>query len=486
MSDGDELQYIPGFGSHISTEALPGALPVGQNSPQVCPYGLYAEQLSGTAFTAARHKNLRSWLYRIRPSVIHGEFEGPMEHPGGLPSDINADFVITPNQLRWSPVEPIRVEGDSGEKSEYADVDFIEGLTSVAGAGDCSLKEGLCIYNYVCNRSMFNADGSGGKVMCNADGDFLIVPQQGNLLIVTELGKLHVQTCEIVVIPRGVRFSVVPDLGEDCTFARGYILEVFKGHFELPGLGPIGANGLANPRDFEAPVAAFEDADVGVDFTVVQKYMGKLFTATLKHSPFDVVAWHGNYYPFKYNLNKFNTVNTVSYDHCDPSIFTVLTVPTEEPGVAAADFVIFPKRWMVADHTFRPPYYHRNCMSEYMGMIHGQYDAKAGGFVPGGASLHSAMSPHGPDAATFEKASNAELKPIYFNGGLAFMFESCYMLKVSPTALQGSHLQSDYQKCWQTVQKHFKMPESSRNKRMSVFHKTSEMDTKKEDEWING
>ena len=443
MSD---LKYIPGFGSHVSTEALPGALPIGQNSPQECAFGLYAEQLSGSAFTAPRHKNLRSWLYRIRPSVVHTAFAGPLDHSGGIPSDINKDFIITPNQLRWNPVEL------PGEQ-----IDFVQGLTSVAGAGDCSLKDGICIYNYACNHSMMNADGKGGSAMCNADGDFLIVPQQGSLLVVTELGKLHVRSSEILVIPRGIKFSVIPELGEH-SFARGYILEIFKGHFELPNLGPIGANGLANPRDFECPVAAFEDNDVDVSFTIVQKYMGQLFGAHQDHSPYDVVAWHGNYYPFKYDLEKFNTINTVSYDHCDPSIFTVLTVPTDEPGIAVADFVIFPKRWMVAENTFRPPYYHRNCMSEYMGMIYGQYDAKAGGFVPGGASLHSCMSPHGPDGTVFEKASHEELVPRYFNGGLAFMFESCYQLKVSPCALEGTHLQKDYQECWQTIKKNFKMP----------------------------
>jgi homogentisate 1,2-dioxygenase len=446
-----DLKYIPGFGSHISTEALPGALPIGQNSPQICPYGLYAEQLSGTAFTAPRHKNLRSWFYRIRPSVVHSPFTGPLEHHGGIPSDINQEFVTIPNQLRWSPVEP---PGHSvGER-----VDFIQGLTSVAGAGDPSLKDGVCIYNYACNQSMILADGKGGSAMCNADGDFLIVPQQGSLLFITEMGKLHVRPSEIIVVPRGIKFSVVPELGEGSPFARGYILEVFKGHFELPGLGPIGANGLANPRDFEAPVAAFEDLDIDVSFNIVQKYMGKLFNAVQSHSPFDVVAWHGNYYPFKYDLERFNTVNTVSYDHLDPSIFTVLTVPTDEPGVAVADFVIFPKRWMVADKTFRPPYYHRNCMSEYMGMIYGQYDAKSGGFVPGGASLHSCMVPHGPDGTVFEKASREELVPRYFDGGLAFMFESCYQLKVSPHALGGPHRQVDYEKCWQSIKKNFKMP----------------------------
>jgi len=392
---------------------------------------------------------------------VHTGFTGPHAHPGGLPSDVNNDFVVTPNQLRWQPIEPIPADAGEGGKGSYGEGDFVEGLQAVAAAGECSLKEGICIYNYVCTQNMTRADGTGGKVMCNADGDFLIVPQQGALLIATELGKLHVQPCEIVVIPRGIKFSVDLGLGPDSAFARGYILEVFKGHFELPGLGPIGANGLANPRDFEAPVAAFEDKDVDVTYTTVQKYMGKLFSSTQEHSPFDVVAWHGNYYPFKYDLNKFNTINTVSYDHCDPSIFTVLTVPTDEPGVAVADFVIFPKRWMVAEGTFRPPYYHRNCMSEYMGMIHGVYDAKAGGFLPGGASLHSIMAPHGPDATTFQKASTEELVPRYFNGGLAFMFESCYMLKVSKVALEAPHLERDYQMCWQSINKHFKMPEKT-------------------------
>ena len=448
-----------GFGSHVSTEAIPNALPRGQNSPQEAPFGLYAEQLSGTAFTAARHRNLRSWLYRIRPSVVHTDFTGPLDHNGGIPTSINDDFVITPNQLRWSPLE-LELD-DEKEKN----VDFVDGMSSVAGAGDPSLKEGCCILNYLCNQDMTNADGKSGRVMCNADGDLLIVPQQGALFISTEFGKLHVKPCEIVVIPRGIKFAVNLDLesSEDdlFTFARGYILEVYQGHFELPSLGPIGANGLANPRDFQIPVACYEDLDVDVNFSIVQKYLGKFFSATLNHSPFDVVAWHGNYYPFKYDLENFCTMNSVSFDHPDPSIFTVLTVPTNEPGVAVADFVIFPKRWMVADKTFRPPYYHRNTMSEYMGMIHGHYDAKAGGFVPGGASLHSCMSPHGPDATTYENASKAELKPQYFDGGLAFMFESCYMLKVSPKALESPSKQTDYQDCWQGIKKHFKPPTTS-------------------------
>jgi len=324
------LRYLSGFGSHHSSEALPNSLPKGQNSPQVCPYGLYAEQLSGSAFTAPRDKNLRSWLYRIRPSVVHSPFE-PIPSP--FPVSMEG-FKVTPNQLRWSPTEI---------PSDNAQVDFIDGITPVCGAGDSGLKSGLCIYNYVLNKPMLSADASQGRSFCNADGDFLIVPQLGGLLVTTEFGNLSVEPCEIVVIPRGIKFSVDPIAADG--MARGYILEVYEGHFELPNLGPIGANGLANPRDFEMPTAHFVDKDGdGVSFSVVQKFNSRLFISTMQHNVYDVVAWHGNYYPFKYDLRKFNTMNTVSFDHPDPSIYTVLTVPSNTPGTAVADFVIFPPR----------------------------------------------------------------------------------------------------------------------------------------------
>lgn len=340
----DALTYIDGFGGHVSTEAIKGALPIGQNSPQVCPHGLYAEQLSGTAFTAPRAKNLRSWLYRIRPTVMHSRFVNmkSTQISGSFDS-----FEIDPNQLRWDPV-PLPPAGEN--------VDFVEGLSQVCGAGDPTLKEGLSIYNYVASVSM------GNKAFSNSDGDFLIVPQVGTLDITTEMGLLRVEPCEIVVIPRGIKFSV-----DVQTASRGYILEIFKGHFELPNLGPIGANGLANPRDFKTPTAAYVDREC--EFTIVNKFGGQLFSAKMGHSPFDVVAWHGNYAPFKYDLRHFNCINSVSFDHPDPSIYTVLTCPSDEAGTAIADFVIFPPRWMVMDHTFRPPYFHRNCMSEYMGMV---------------------------------------------------------------------------------------------------------------------
>jgi homogentisate 1,2-dioxygenase len=438
-----ELDYISGFGASVESEALTGALPIGQNNPQICPYGLYAEQLSGTAFTAPRLKNERTWLYRIRPSVHTGK-QVEVKSDGLVPTE---NMVITPNQLRWSPLTGSSSGLVGGENPP---VDFSSGITSMCGSGEPSLHHGLAIHMYFANANMDN------KAMQNADGDFLIVPQTGTLLIKTEMGKLRVEPCEIVVIQRGIKFSVsIEELGEATEDASGYILEIFKGHFELPNLGPIGANGLANPRDFYMPVAAYEDIDgPDVKYKVVNKYMGRFFEMELQHSPFDVVAWHGNYAPYKYDLRRFNTMNSVSFDHPDPSIYTVLTCPTDEPGTAAADFVIFPPRFVVMDHSFRPPYYHRNCMTEFMGMINGSYDAKVG-FEPGGASLHSCMSAHGPDAATFKKASVMELGPEYFDGGLAFMFETCFQLRVNPWALDHATNDKDYQQCWEGLPKVF-------------------------------
>ncbi|KAJ3330994.1 hypothetical protein HDU76_004348 [Blyttiomyces sp. JEL0837] len=444
-------KYMSGFGNEFQTEALEGALPEGQNSPQKCPYGLYAEQLSGTAFTVPRSHNLRTWLYRIRPSVSHLPYNpitdstfasdllrGAFGTSTSSSSTSGNSSISTPNQLRWSPF-PIPEKGNK--------VNFVQGLRTVAGAGDPSSRSGLAVLVYTANESMDR------ESFYNADGDMLIVPQQGRLFIGTEMGVLHAEPTEIVVIPRGIKFKVeLPD-GP----SRGYILETFDRHWELPDLGPIGANGLANPRDFLYPTASYEDIDTGAPFTIVTKYQGNLFSLQQEHSPFDIVAWHGNYAPFKYDLKKFNTINTVSFDHPDPSIFTVLTVKSGNPGVALADFVIFPPRWMVAENTFRPPYFHRNCMSEFMGLITGAYDAKAEGFLPGGGSLHSAMSAHGPDVATFVKASADKLEPFQIKpGSLAFMFETCMMLSVSTWALkEGTALQKNYYSCWQGMPKLF-------------------------------
>ena len=281
----------------------------------------------------------------------------------------------------------------------------------------------------------------------DADGELLIVPQQGTLTLATELGRLEVAPGEIAVMPRGVKFRVELQAAN----ARGYVCENYGAPFRLPELGPIGSNGLANPRDFLAPVAAFEDRDAPTE--VIAKFAGHLWSAQFDHSPLDVVAWHGNYYPYKYDLARFNAMNTVSFDHPDPSIFTVLTSPSDTPGTANVDFVIFPPRWLVAEHTFRPPYFHRNVMSEFMGLVKGEYDAKEGGFVPGGASLHNAMSAHGPDRASYDKAVAAQLGPQYLANTLAFMFESRYFFEPTAFALAAPSLDRDYDAAWSGFEK---------------------------------
>lgn len=414
--------YLHGFGNEFSTEAMPGALPEGRNSPQRPPLGLYAEQLSGTAFTAPRSANRRSWLYRVRPSADHGPFR---ELPARTLETGPFASAPSPNRLRWRPLDP-----------PEAPCDFVDGLFTYGGNGAPESLLGVGIHGYVATRSMER------RAFFDADGELLIVPQEGTLSIVTEFGRLTVEPSEIVVIPRGVRFRVTFDV--PC--ARGYVCENYGAPFRLPDLGPIGSNGLANPRDFSTPVAAFETA--AGPYELVQKFHGGLFATELDHSPFDVVAWHGNYAPYKYDLRRFNTIGTVSFDHPDPSIFTVLTSPTDTPGTANVDFVIFPPRWMVGEDTFRPPWFHRNVMSEFMGLVHGVYDAKAGGFVPGGASLHNCMSAHGPDVATTERAMSAALAPHKIEGTLAFMFETRLAIRTTARALATSARDLDYDACW--------------------------------------
>ena len=428
--DAMALRYLSGFGAELATEALPGALPHGQNSPQKVPYGLYAEQISGTAFTAPRHVNRRSWLYRIRPGAMHGSFK---EIDSGLLRAAPFDAAhVSPNQMRWNPLPMPAVP-----------TDFIQGMVTVAGNGDLGVQSGIAIHLYVANQSMQE------RFFYNADGEMLVLPQEGTLRVKTEMGVLDVKPGEMMVLPRGVRFAV--DLPEDS--ARGYICENYGAILRLPELGPIGSNGLANARDFLTPVAAYEEREG--EFELVAKFGGKLWSAEIKHSPLDVVAWHGNYAPYKYDLALFNTINTVSFDHPDPSIFTVLTSPSDTAGTANVDFVIFPPRWMVAENTFRPPWFHRNVMSEYMGLIHGAYDAKAEGFVPGGGSLHNCMSGHGPDAATFERASEVQLAPHRIDNTLAFMFESRYVIRPTEHALNMPELQKNYLECWHGLKKHF-------------------------------
>ena len=422
-------QYLSGFGNSFATEAVAGALPQGQNSPQQVPLGLYAEQLSGTAFTAPRTESKRSWLYRTRPTASHRPYK---RIDNGL---ITAKYEAeaSPNRLRWDPLA-----------IPTAPTDFIDGLATVAGNGDAGSGSGVSIHVYRANRSMVD------RVFYDADGELLMVPQQGRIALFTELGRLDVAPGEIAVVPRGVRFRVELTDGD----ARGYVCENQGALFRLPDLGPIGANGLANARDFLTPVAWFEEAQRPVQ--VVQKFQGNLWATDLAHSPLDVVAWHGNYAPYKYDLARFNTIGTVSFDHPDPSIFTVLTAPSEQPGTANADFVIFPPRWMVAEHTFRPPWFHRNVMNEFMGLIHGAYDAKAGGFAPGGMSLHNCMSGHGPDLASYTKAVEAQLQPHKIDNTLAFMFETRWVIRPTDWAMAAPELQQDYDACWDGLGSNFR------------------------------
>jgi homogentisate 1,2-dioxygenase len=425
----EQFKYQSGFGNEFATEAVKGALPVGRNSPQRAPLGLYAEQFSGTSFTTPRLLNKRTWTYRIQPSVLHRPFQ--QIESGRLVSRFD-EIVTTPNQLRWNPM-PL----------PEAETDFIDGIVTMAACGDPFSQTGLGVHIFACNKNMTD------RFFYNADGEMLVVAEKNRVRFLTELGIIEIDSGEIAVLPRGLKFRVeLPD-GD----ARGYICENYAAHFRLPDLGPIGANGLANPRDFETPVARFEDKDG--EFQLTAKFGGNLWTTEIKSSPLNVVAWHGNYAPYKYDLRRFNTIGSISFDHPDPSIFTVLTAPSPEIGVANCDFVIFPDRWLVQEDTFRPPWFHRNYMSEFMGLCFGQYDAKEEGFVAGGASLHNQMSAHGPDAEAFEKASNAELKPVKLSGTMAFMFESRYIIRPTKYAMETAELQHEYFEVWQSLKKNF-------------------------------
>jgi homogentisate 1,2-dioxygenase len=416
----DQPRYMSGFGGHFETEAIEGALPKGRNSPQKPPFGLYAEQLSGSAFTMPRSENRRSWLYRMRPTADHRPFA---RYDGAPLFAASADEApLAPNRLRWDPPADLP-EG----------TDFVDGLVTMLTTRDPSDLEGVAVHLYRASKTMER------RVFVDSDGELLVIPQQGALRLVTELGLLELEPGKVGLVPRGVKFRVEVE-GD----ARGYVAENYGAPFRLPELGPIGSNGLANPRDFEAPAAWFEDSDQPTE--VVQKSLGHLWTTTLDHSPLDVVAWHGNYAPWRYDLSRFNVINTVSFDHPDPSIFTVLTSPSNVPGRANADFVIFPPRWMVAEDTFRPPWFHRNLMSEAMGLIHGAYDAKAEGFAPGGLSLHNIMSGHGPDLESWQKASEAALEPTKIAGTMAFMVETCWPYR--PTRFALDRAQDDYDQAW--------------------------------------
>jgi homogentisate 1,2-dioxygenase len=426
------FHYMPGFGNDFETETLPGSLPQGQNSPQRPAYGLYAEQLSGSPFTVPRGTNERSWLYRIRPSVKHtGRFKRTeFRHWKTAPN--MGDHELALGQLRWNPL-PMPNE----------ETDFLSGIRTMTTAGDAVGQSGMAAHIYVANTSMVDDH------FFNADGELLIVPQEGGIRVMTEMGAIEVTPGEISIIPRGMVFKVELMNGP----ARGYICENYGAKFTLPDRGPIGANCLANPRDFKTPVAWFEEKETPCRLFV--KWCGEFHVTELDHSPLDVVAWHGNYAPYKYDLSTYSPVGAILFDHPDPSIFTVLTAPSGEEGTANVDFVIFPPRWLVAEHTFRPPWYHRNIMSEFMGLIRGQYDAKEEGFIPGGVSLHNMMLAHGPDFSGFEKASNGELKPVKLDNTMAFMFETRFPQQLTTFAAELDTLQDDYMDCWSGLERKF-------------------------------
>ena len=422
-----ELRYQCGFGNIFATEAAAGALPSGRNSPQRPPHGLYTEVLSGTAFTAPRAENHSTWLYKLRPSAMHAPYRRIAD--GELRAGPFDEVEAPPNRLRWNPF-PVP------EKP----TDFIDGLFTIAGSGEPAAQAGLAVHVYRANRSMRE------RCFWNADGEMMFVPQQGGLVLFTELGRLGIAPGDIAVVPRGIKFRV--ELTE--ATARGYVCENYGAAFRLPELGPIGSQGLAQPADFQSPVAAFEDSG---RCEVVAKFMGGLWASEFDHSPLDVVAWRGDYAPYRYDLARFMVINTVSFDHPDPSIFTVLTSPSPQNGVANCDFVIFPPRWLVAEDSFRPPWFHRNVMSELMGLVHGVYDAKAQGFLPGGISIHNCMSAHGPDLATFRKAIGADLKPQKVENTLAFMWESRHVFRPTRAALKAHELQPDYDRVWDGFEK---------------------------------
>ena len=424
--------YMPGFGNDFETEALPGALPQGMNSPQRCNYGLYGEQLSGTAFTAPQHQNERTWCYRIRPSVKHSHRYTKIDVPyWNSAPNVDPD-VISLGQYRWNPPE-----------MTDRDLTWITGMHTMTTAGDVNTQVGMASHIYLVTASMED------EYFFSADSELLVVPQEGRLRFYTELGVIDLEPKEIAIIPRGLLYRVELVDGP----ARGFVCENYGQKFELPGRGPIGANCMANRRDFRTPVAAFEDREVASTVTI--KWCGQFHVTKIGHSPLDVVAWHGNYAPVKYDMRNYCPIGAILFDHPDPSIFTVLTAPSGSPGTANIDFVLFRERWMVMEDTFRPPWYHKNIMSELMGNIYGQYDAKPQGFVPGGMSLHNMMIPHGPDREAFEKASNANLGPDKLDNTMSFMFETRFPQHLTAYAAKEAPLQDDYIDCWTSLEKKF-------------------------------
>lgn len=430
------LVHGGGFNGFSQSEALPGALPRRQNSPQHPPYGLYPELLSGSAFTVPRTCNRYSWLYRIRPSVRHG---APDHEHFVHPTWVSPPFshVCPPVQYHFRPSPPVQ-EG----------VDFIDGSITMAAHGSPVAQDGCSANTYSASASM----SSSRRFLRNIDADILILPQEGALDIRTEFGNLRVGPWELAIVQRGMTCQI--NLADGTELAKGYFLENFGDQFVIPDLGPIGiSSGLAHPRHFIAPEACFEEEEG--DFQLVTKAEGHLFRSSLSYSPLDVVAWYGNFTPYKYDMRLFMAINTVTHDHPDPSIGTVLSSYTGKPGLANVDFVIFPPRWMVGEGTFRPPWFHRNYMSEFMGFIQGSYDAKPDVMAPGACTIHNKFRPHGPDATAVAKGTAADVsKPDRYSGSLAFMWET--RLAWHPTEWALAHLHNTpYPLCWEKLEKRF-------------------------------
>ena len=435
--------YMPGFGNDFETEALPGALPQGMNSPQKVNYGLYGEQISGTAFTAPRAQNERTWCYRIRPSVKHSHRYTRIDLPYWKSAPHIVEDVTSLGQYRWDPVPLPPSSSEAIGHHNAEPLTWLTGMRTMTTAGDVHTQVGMASHIYLVTESMVDS------YFYSADSEMLVVPQEGSLRFCTELGVIDIAPKEIAILPRGLVYRVEV-LDGPC---RGFVCENYGQKFELPNRGPIGANCMANPRDFKAPVAAYEDREV--PSTVTIKWCGQFHETQIAQSPLDVVAWHGNYTPLKYDLTTYCPVGAVLFDHPDPSIFTVLSAPSGQEGTANIDFVLFRERWMVAEDTFRPPWYHKNIMSELMGNIYGQYDAKPKGFVPGGVSLHNMMLPHGPDKMAFERASNANLGPDKLDQTMSFMFETRFPQQLTEFAGKEAPLQDDYIDCWVDIEKKF-------------------------------
>jgi homogentisate 1,2-dioxygenase len=424
-----------GFCNFHESETLPGALPVDQNSPRSSPYGLYAEQLNATGFVAPREANRRSWMYRIRPSAEQGPL-APLAHER-LRGDFSGEPVEA-NLAGWGPLP-----------FPASPTDFVDGLATLGGAGSPSSRRGYAVHLYAANRGMED------RCFSDADGDLLLLPEEGSLTLLTELGVLQVHPGQLALVPRGVRFSVL--LGG--SRARGYVGESFGRPFSLPERGPVGANGLADARHFRGPVARHEER-LCPGYRVTVKLGGALFEATQDHSPFDVVAWHGNHFPTVYDLAAFSPAGNARVDHIDPSIHTVLTSPLDEAGANGLDLVVFTPRWDATEHTFRPPYFHRNVATELNGII--REVASAGSpFARGCCFLTPSFTPHGVLATGVERTlalddERADQARRSADSSLWFQFESTLPFSPTAWARTAPNRVDDWPLVWGAYRRHFR------------------------------